>query len=667
MDSLQLRSDASTLIATAGVDTVASKVVGVSKIMVGAAGVDDGYVSSANPLPISVASIPSHAVTNAGTFAVQAAQSGTWNVTNVSGTISLPTGAATSAKQDTEIASLASIDGKLPSLGQALAAASIPIVLTAAQITTLTPPVAITGFATAANQTTELASLASIDGKITAVNTGAVVISSALPAGTNNIGDVDVLSVVPGTGATNLGKAVDAATGATDTGVLALATRDDALSALTPVDGDNVQLRTDANGALWVIPSGTVTISGTVTANAGSGTLAVSLASVPSHAVTNAGTFVVQVDGTALTRLTDIETNTDSGAVVGNGAAATAQRVTLANDSTGIIATVGAVTAITNALPAGTNAIGKLAANSGVDIGDVDVTSVIPGTGATNLGKAFDAARGATDTGLAMLAVRVDSIGDLVPSATDDYTHLQVNSAGSLWVTMPNYATSTLQSTGNSSLSTLAFATEIEDGASGDGDRGMKLLAVRQDSPATTSDTDGDYELLKMSAGRLWGSSQVYGAVAHDAADSGNPIKVGGIAKTSNQAAVADADRVNAMFDKMGRQTVVGSLRENIVCKQTQITTTGETTIVSAVASTFMDLYGLLITNTSATGIYVTIKDDTAGTTRMVIYVPATETRGFMLPIDSGHPQAVVNKPWTTTCSSGVSNIEVTTWAVKNL
>lgn len=46
--------------------------------------------------------------------------------------------------------------------------------------------------------------------------------------------------------------------------------------------------------------------------------------------------------------------------VVGNGAAATAQRVTLANDSTGVIATVGAVTAITNALPTGTNVLGRV-------------------------------------------------------------------------------------------------------------------------------------------------------------------------------------------------------------------------------------------------------------------------------------------------------------------
>lgn len=38
-------------------------------------------------------------VDNGGTFAVQAAQAGTWNLNNISGAISLPTGAATAAKQ----------------------------------------------------------------------------------------------------------------------------------------------------------------------------------------------------------------------------------------------------------------------------------------------------------------------------------------------------------------------------------------------------------------------------------------------------------------------------------------------------------------------------------------------------------------------------------------
>ncbi len=57
-----------------------------STILLGADGADDGFVSSANPLPVSLASVPSHAVTNAGTFAVQAAQAGTWTVTGTGGT-----------------------------------------------------------------------------------------------------------------------------------------------------------------------------------------------------------------------------------------------------------------------------------------------------------------------------------------------------------------------------------------------------------------------------------------------------------------------------------------------------------------------------------------------------------------------------------------------------
>lgn len=68
----------------------------------------------------------------------------------------LPTGAATAVKQDAGNTSVASIDTKTPVLGQALAAASVPVVLTAAQLTTLTPPAAITGFATETTLATRL-------------------------------------------------------------------------------------------------------------------------------------------------------------------------------------------------------------------------------------------------------------------------------------------------------------------------------------------------------------------------------------------------------------------------------------------------------------------------------------------------------------------------------
>jgi len=66
-----------------------------------------------------------------------------------------------------------------------------------------------------------------------------------------DIGDVDVTSVIPGVGATNLGKAIDTPIGGTDTGVLSLAVRDDVLSALTPAAADVVNMFVDANGALW--------------------------------------------------------------------------------------------------------------------------------------------------------------------------------------------------------------------------------------------------------------------------------------------------------------------------------------------------------------------------------------------------------------------------------
>lgn len=56
----------------------------------------------------------------------------------------LPSGASTSALQTTGNASLSSIDTKTPALGQALAAASVPVVLTAAQLTTLTPVSTVT-------------------------------------------------------------------------------------------------------------------------------------------------------------------------------------------------------------------------------------------------------------------------------------------------------------------------------------------------------------------------------------------------------------------------------------------------------------------------------------------------------------------------------------------
>jgi hypothetical protein len=45
---------------------------------------------------------------------------------------------------------------------------------------------------------------------------------------------------------------------------------------------------------------------------------------------------------------------------------------------------------------------------------------------------------------------------------------------------------------------------KLEDGASGDADPGVPVLAVQKATPANTAGTDGDYEFLQISAGKLW-------------------------------------------------------------------------------------------------------------------------------------------------------------------
>ncbi len=86
------------------------------------------------------------------------------------------------------------------------------------------------------------------------------------------------------------------------------------------------------------------------------------------------------------------------------------------------------------ALPAGTNAIGKLAANSGVDIGDVDVTTVgtiTPGTAATSLGKAEDAGHTTGDVGVMSLGV-ANTADANISGTTLDYTPISTDLTGAV-------------------------------------------------------------------------------------------------------------------------------------------------------------------------------------------------------------------------------------------
>jgi hypothetical protein len=77
--------------------------------------------------------------------------------------------------------------------------------------------------------------------------TNGVQVNAELPAGTKNIGDVDVASVVPGVSATNLGKAEDDVHASGDVGVMMLGVRKDTPAALA-ADGKYHPSEYDSSG-----------------------------------------------------------------------------------------------------------------------------------------------------------------------------------------------------------------------------------------------------------------------------------------------------------------------------------------------------------------------------------------------------------------------------------
>ena len=147
-----------------------------------------------------------------------------------------------------------------------------------------------------------------------------------------------------------------------------------------------------------------------------------------------------------------------------------------------------------------------------------------------------------------------------------------------------------------------------------------------------------------------------------------NPLTTGGRAATANPTAVTDGQVVNTMHDKLGKLVAVGAIRTLKGSQKTSISnSTTETVIVTAVASTFLDLYGLILSNTGATTTKVDIRDNSGGSIIATLEVPTLETRGFMLPVDSGIPQTSVNTSWTAQCASATTAMEVTALYVKNL
>lgn len=433
-----------------------------------------GQETMANSIPVAIASnqsaIPitdnSGSITVDGTVA--ATQSGTWDIRNVSGTVSLPTGAAT--------------------------------------------------------ETT----LAALNAKVTACNTGAVTISGALPAGNNNIGDVDVVTLptitlgaqtnpftsaipvsddggsitVDGTVAatqsgtwnvTNISGTVSLPTGAaTSAKQPSLGTAGAASSDVITVQGISsmTPIKVDGSGV-------TQPISGTVTANAGSGTFAISAASLPlpsgaataakQPALGTAGTAAsdvitvqgiasmtaLKVDGSAITQPVSgtVTANAGSGTFAVSAASlplpsGAATETTLSSlDGKVTACNTGAVT-ISAALPAGTN-----------NIGDIDVLT-LPNVTLASQANPFSSAIPVSDNG---------------GSITVDGT-IAATQSGSWAVSVATYSTSAVTSVTSAATSTSLLASNASRRQATMYNDADKAVYVKLGATASTSSFS--YKLL---------------------------------------------------------------------------------------------------------------------------------------------------------------------------
>ncbi|HKX72669.1 MAG TPA: hypothetical protein VJM32_01505 [Candidatus Saccharimonadales bacterium] len=229
------------------------------------------------------------------------------------------------------------------------------------------------------------------------------------------------------------------------------------------------------------------------------------------------------------------------------------------------------------------------------------------------------------------------------PSA--QFTQYQVNVATMPTTTVSGTVTANL-GTGGTGATSLGKA---EDAVAASGDVGVATWGVRRDGAITTSPTTaaGDYTEM--------------------AVDTYGQTRIAVQSRTTNPTAGADGNGVILMADKLGKLVTVGSVRDLKVNQTTTITaSTSETTVLTAVASTFLDVYGVLVANTSASAVSVAFKDATAGTTRFTMQIPAGDQREIMLPESAAITQAAINNNWTATVSTSVTSVVITMLAVRN-
>jgi hypothetical protein len=148
------------------------------------------------------------------------------------------------------------------------------------------------------------------------------------------------------------------------------------------------------------------------------------------------------------------------------------------------------------------------------------------------------------------------------------------------------------------------------------------------------------------------------GNVAHDAPDSGNPVKVGGKARTALVAVSGGNDRTDLSTDKFGRVFVLAAPMDQWVSGQVSRTDGVAVSVIAAPgASTAVVVTDVLVTNAHATvGTKVSIRD---GEVVKLTGFAGANGGGFQLSNPDGIFLASTNTAISAICATSGSNIEI--------
>jgi hypothetical protein len=219
-------------------------------------------------------------------------------------------------------------------------------------------------------------------------------------------------------------------------------------------------------------------------------------------------------------------------------------------------------------LSSATDSVTAIQGTSPWVIGDGGGSITVDGTVTADVAfdYAEDSAHASGDIGAFVLGIRQDA--DTSPvSADGDYHPFVFNDTGRLKV--------------EANFDTAFDFVYDEDSAHASGNPGAYVLAVRQDTLASSTSADGDYASFKVNAaGELYTTSSISGNVADDAADSGNPVKVGSRAETGALTAVSDGDRADLLSDDFRRIYVNSG--PNIAVEETAVSVTTTATALPA-------------------------------------------------------------------------------------